>query len=78
MQGSIMFASTFMLAAAAAFSISAFQHHVRSDNEVVLSLVLCRLYVEKYHINDDLRKLLPHGEGKPVEKPAERALRERM
>lgn len=42
------------------------------------SLLLYRQYAEEYHINEELRKLLPRDEGKPIEKPAERALRERM
>ncbi|KAL3153768.1 hypothetical protein ABBQ32_013356 [Trebouxia sp. C0010 RCD-2024] len=37
-----------------------------------------RQYAEEYHISQELRKLLPRDEGKPIEKPAERALRERM
>ena len=42
---------------------------------------LCRTYrqyAEEHHIDAELRKLLPRDEGKPIEKPAERALRERM
>lgn len=38
----------------------------------------CRQYAEEHHIDPELRKLLPRDEGKPIEKPAERALRERM
>lgn len=43
-----------------------------------LACLLCRQYAEEYHISQELRKLLPRDEGKPIEKPAERALRERM
>ena len=41
-------------------------------------LLVHRQYAEEHHINEELRKLLPRDEGKPIEKPAERALRERM
>ncbi|CAD7697548.1 unnamed protein product [Ostreobium quekettii] len=34
--------------------------------------------VEEEHFSEELRRLLPRDEGKPVEKPAEAALRERM
>ena len=34
--------------------------------------------MESEHIEDSLRALLPKDEGKPVEKPAEAALRTRM
>ncbi|KAK9806100.1 hypothetical protein WJX72_001362 [[Myrmecia] bisecta] len=37
-----------------------------------------RRCVEEEHIEEDLRKLLPKDEGKPVEKPAEQQLRLRM
>lgn len=42
------------------------------------AFLLCRKYAEQHHINEELRKLLPHGEGKPTEEAAERALQERM
>ena len=42
------------------------------------ALSVHRQYAEEHHINEELRKLLPRDEGKPIEKPAERALRERM
>ena len=38
----------------------------------------CRTYAEEQRIDPELRKLLPRDEGKPIEKPAELALRERM
>lgn len=59
-------------------------HHRLSDlGEFVRSLDVkalrkCRQYAEERHIDEELRKLLPRDEGKPTEKPAERALRERM
>ena len=34
--------------------------------------------MEEKHIDEALRKLLPRDEGRPVEKPAEEALRKRM
>ncbi|KAA6427185.1 MAG: hypothetical protein FRX49_02942 [Trebouxia sp. A1-2] len=37
-----------------------------------------RTYAEEQRIDPELRKLLPRDEGKPIEKPAELALRERM
>ena len=40
--------------------------------------LLRRQYAEEHHISEELRTLLPRDEGKPIEKPAERALRERM
>ena len=43
-----------------------------------LNLLVHRQYAEEHQINEELRKLLPRDEGKPIEKPAERALRERM
>lgn len=33
---------------------------------------------QEEHFSEELRALLPRDEGKPVEKPAEAALRERM
>ena len=42
------------------------------------AMLLHRQYAEEHHISEELRKLLPRDEGKPIEKPAERALRERM
>lgn len=44
----------------------------------VQETLLCRSYMESEHIEEDLRALLPKEEGKPVEKPAEAALRVRM
>ena len=37
-----------------------------------------RQVVEEQHIEEELRALLPRPEGKPIEKPAEAGLRERM
>ena len=34
--------------------------------------------MEEHHINEHLKRLLPREEGRPVEKPAEAALRKRM
>ena len=41
-------------------------------------LLSCRQYMEENHIEEHLRRLLPREEGRPVEKPAEAALRKRM
>ena len=69
-----------MPGAAAAAAAAALQRPAHSINEVMLSFAVAahRQYAEEHHINEDLRKLLPRDEGKPIEKPAERALRERM
>jgi hypothetical protein len=50
--------------------------HVGMTDGCLLCCLLCCAVQEK-HLKEDLRKLLPHDE-KPVEKPAEAALRMRM
>lgn len=37
-----------------------------------------RQALEEQHMDEELRPLLPRPDGKPIEKPAEAALRERM
>ena len=44
----------------------------------LLSSLLHRQCVEEDFIDENLRRLLPHDEGRPIEKPAEQALRLRM
>lgn len=38
----------------------------------------CRGFIEEDHLEEELRKYLPHEDGKAVEKPAEAALRTKM
>lgn len=50
----------------------------RADAGVCVCVCVSRQHVEEKHIDEALRKLLPRDEGRPVEKPAEEALRKRM
>lgn len=43
---------------------------------VLFNKIVCLCQAQ--HIAEDLQQLLPREEGKPVEKPAEAALRDRM
>ena len=50
----------------------------RIANAVSAVVGACRQWVEEHQIDPALRALLPKDEGKPIERPAEAALRTRM